>query len=171
MSQIYLLYTILSGVDYFEDFIFFLENQTHLFAFLTLLLSPQQPVSLKVKVIVKVTQLCLTLCDPMDYIVHGVLQARTLKYMAVPFSRGSSQPRDWTQVSHIAGGFFTGQATGKLKNPGVGSLCLLQWIFPTQELNRGLLQCRRILDQLSSQGSPLDIYIGHNLWVWETWRF
>ena len=94
MSQIYLLYTILSGVDYFEDFIFFLENQTHLFAFLTLLLSPQQPVSLKVKVIVKVTQLCLTLCDPMDYIVHGVLQARTLKYMAVPFSRGSSQPRD-----------------------------------------------------------------------------
>ena len=61
MSQIYLLYTILSGVDYFEDFIFFLENQTHSFAFLTLLLSPQQPVSMKVKVTVKGAQSCLTL--------------------------------------------------------------------------------------------------------------
>ena len=42
----------------------------------------------------KVTQLCLTLCDPMDYIVHGILQARILKWVAFPFSRGSSQPRN-----------------------------------------------------------------------------
>ena len=56
---------------------------------------------------VKVTQLCLTLCDLMDYTVHGILQARTLEWVAFPFSRGSSQPRSQTQVSHIAGGFFT----------------------------------------------------------------
>ena len=56
---------------------------------------------------VKVTQLCLTPCDPMDYTVHGVLQARILEWVAFPFSRGSSQPRDQALVSHIAGGFFT----------------------------------------------------------------
>ena len=60
---------------------------------------------------VKVAQLCLILCDPMDYTVHGILQARTLEWVAFPFSRGSSQPRDRTQVSHIAGGLFTSWAT------------------------------------------------------------
>ena len=45
------------------------------------------------------------------YTVHGILQARILEWVAFPFSRGSSQPRDWTQVSHIAGGFFTSWAT------------------------------------------------------------
>ena len=56
---------------------------------------------------VKVAQLYPTLCDSMDYTVHEVLQARILESVAFPFSRGSSQPRDRTQVSHIAGGFFT----------------------------------------------------------------
>ena len=56
---------------------------------------------------VKVTQSCLTLCDPMDYTVHGMLQARILECVAFPFSRGSSQLRDWTQVSLITGRFFT----------------------------------------------------------------
>ena len=42
---------------------------------------------------------------------HGILQARTLQRVAFPFSRGSSQPRDWTRVSCIAGGFFTSWAT------------------------------------------------------------
>ena len=55
---------------------------------------------------VKVTQLCPTLYDPVDYTVHGILQARILEWVAFSFSRGSSQPRDQTQVSHIAGGFF-----------------------------------------------------------------
>ena len=40
-----------------------------------------------------------TLCNPMDCIVHEILQARTLKWVAFPFSRASSKPRDWTQVS------------------------------------------------------------------------
>ena len=56
---------------------------------------------------VKVAQSCPTLCDPMDYRVHGILQARILERVAFPFSKGSSQLRDQTQVSHIAGGFFT----------------------------------------------------------------
>ena len=56
---------------------------------------------------VKVAQLCLTLCDSMDCRVHGILQTRILEWVAFPFSRGSSQPRDRTQVSRIAGGFFT----------------------------------------------------------------
>ena len=50
---------------------------------------------------------CPTLCVPMDYTVHGILQARILQWVAFPFSRGSSQPRDPTQVSHIANRFFT----------------------------------------------------------------
>ena len=54
------------------------------------------------KVKVKVTQSCLTLCDPMDYRVHGILQARILEWVVFPFSRGSSQPRSWTQVFCIA---------------------------------------------------------------------
>ena len=53
------------------------------------------------KVKVKVVQSCLTLCDPMDYTVHGILQARILEWVAFPFSRGSSQPRDQSQVSCI----------------------------------------------------------------------
>ena len=60
---------------------------------------------------VKVTHLCLTLCNPVAYTVHGILQARILKWVDFPFPRGSSQPRDQTQVSHITGGFFTSWAT------------------------------------------------------------
>ena len=59
----------------------------------------------------KVAQSCPTLCDPVDYTVYGILQARILEWIVIPFSRGSSQPRNWTQVSHSAGGFFTSWAT------------------------------------------------------------
>ena len=63
-----------------------------------------------------VSQLCPTLCDPMDCSppgssVHGILQARILEWVAISFSRGSSQPRDWTQLSHTAGRLFTHWAT------------------------------------------------------------
>ena len=66
--------------------------------------------NIKLLVKVKVTQSCLTLCDPMNFSlpgfsVHGILQARTLEW--VPFPGESSQLRDWTQVSCFAGGFFT----------------------------------------------------------------
>ena len=63
-----------------------------------------------------VAQLFLTLCDFMDCSppgssVHGILQARISEWVAVSFSRGTSQPRDQSQVSHIAGRFFTVWAT------------------------------------------------------------
>ena len=107
----------------------------------------------------KVAQLCLTLCDPMDCIVHGNLQGRVLEWVAFPFSSGSSQPRDITQVSRIAGGFFN-QLSHK------GSPRILEWVaYPspvdlhgpgieTQGLNKGLLRCRGILYQLSYLWSP-----------------
>ena len=57
-------------------------------------------------------QLCLIFCDSMDYSppgssVHGILQARILEWVAIPFSRGSSQPKDGSWVFRIAGRFFT----------------------------------------------------------------
>ena len=63
-------------------------------------------------------QSCPTLCDPMDFSpagssVHGISQARVLEWVAIYFSRGSSQPRDPTQVSCIAGRFFTAEPPGK----------------------------------------------------------
>ena len=91
--------------------------------------------------------------------VHGFLQARILEWVAFPFSRGSSQPRDGTQVSCIAGGFLTSWATGKPKNIGVGSLSCLQQIFLAQESNQGLLHCRQSLYQLSYKGSPLFYWV------------
>ena len=63
-----------------------------------------------------IAQSCPTLCDPVDYSlpgspIHGILQARILEWVAVLFSRGSSQPRDRTQVSCITDWFFTNWAT------------------------------------------------------------
>ena len=74
---------------------------------------------------VLVAQSCLTLCSPMDCSlsgssVHGILQARILERVAIPFSRRSSRPKDWTQFSCIAGAFFTILATREaLLNPGL----------------------------------------------------
>ena len=67
-------------------------------------------------VLSEVAQSCLTLCDPMDCSlpgssVHGIFQAIVLEWTAISFSRGSSQPRDWTRVSHIVDRRFTVWAT------------------------------------------------------------
>ena len=96
-------------------------------------------------------------CNPMNYSlsgssVHGIFQARILVYVAIFFARGSSQPKDQTQVSWIAGRFFTIWATREAQEYGVGNLSLLQGIFLTQESNQGLLHCRWILYKLSHQG-------------------
>ena len=77
------------------------------------------------------TQSCLTLWDPVDCSlpvssVHGILQARILKWVAIPFSRGSSQPRDGIQVSHIADGFFIIWATKRAQNGGLEWVNLIQ---------------------------------------------
>ena len=85
----------------------------------------------------------------MDYTDHGIFQARILEWVAFPFSRGSSQPRDWTQVSCIAGGFFTSWATREAQKYWVGSLSLLQQIFPAQE--SPALQVDSLLTELSGK--------------------
>ena len=59
----------------------------------------------------KVAQSCLALCDPMNYTAHGILKSGTLEWLAVLFSRGSSQPRDRIWVSRIEGRLFTVRAT------------------------------------------------------------
>ena len=120
---------------------------------------------LKVKVLL--AQLCLTLCDPMDCSPpdssdHGIFQARILEWVAISFSRGFFRPSDRTWVSCIAGRFFYRLSHqgcllndgAPVQNTGVGSHSLLQQIFPTQGLNPALPHCRRILYQLSHQGSP-----------------
>ena len=75
---------------------------------------------------VKVAQLCQTLCIPTDYTVHGILHSRILVWVAFPFSRGSNPG-----LLHCRG--ILSQLSHK-ENPrtGVGSLTLLQCIFPTQ---------------------------------------
>ena len=98
----------------------------------------------------EVTQSCLTLCDPMDHSlpgssIHGIFQARILEWVAISFSRRSSQPGDWTQVSHIVGRCFTVWATRKvecnshLKGPAVfccergGSLGLCRGLLSRED--------------------------------------
>ena len=66
------------------------------------------------------SQSCLTLCNPTDYgpsdsSIPGILQARILKWIAISYFTGSSQPRDRTQVSHVAGGFFTSEPPGEIQ--------------------------------------------------------
>ena len=72
----------------------------------------------------------------MDYAVHGILQARILEWVAFPFSRGSSQPRDRTQVSHIAGGFLTSWATREAHAlNSTWYIADAQWMFTGELIN------------------------------------
>ena len=75
-------------------------------------------------------------CDPLDYTVHGILQAGTLESVAYPFSRRSSQPRNRTQVSCIADS-LPAETQEKPKNTGVGSLSLLQMDLPYPGIKSG----------------------------------
>ena len=82
----------------------------------------------------KVAQLCPTLCDPRDYSlpgssVQGVLQVRIVEWVAVPFSRGSFRPRNWTGVFCIAGGFFTSWATRKALSLAYSLLNIYYWLL------------------------------------------
>ena len=82
-----------------------------------------------------VTQSCPTLCDPMDYglpgsSVYGIFQARMLEWIAIFSPRESSQPRDWTQVFHIAGRFFTIWATREAQTLGIKKVLPITLGFP-----------------------------------------
>ena len=97
---------------------------------------------------VKVTQLCPTLCDLMDYTVHGVLQARILEW--VPFQGDLPNPGMEPRSPTLQADSLPAEPPGKPKNTGVGSLSLLQGISPTQ----GLLPRRLILYQLQDTQLP-----------------
>ena len=116
-------------------------------------------------VTVKVIQSCPTVCNPMEYTVLGILQARILEW--VPFSRRRSllqetfpspgdlpNPGIEPRSPKLQADSLPAEPPGKPKDTGVGSLSLLQQFFLTQELNRDLLHCRWILYQLSYEGSP-----------------
>ena len=104
--------------------------------------------------LVKVAQLCPTPCNPMEYRVHGILQAKVLEWVAFPSPEDLLNPRTEPRSPILQADSLPIEPQGKPKNIGMGSLSLLQWIFPTQESNWGLLHCRQILYQLSYQGSP-----------------
>jgi len=98
----------------------------------------------------KCAQLCPTLCDPMSRGAwQGILQTRILEWVAMPSSRGSSQPSNQTLSPTFQADSLSYEPAGKPKNTGVGSLSLLKGIFPTQESNQAYLHCRWILYQLS----------------------
>ena len=95
----------------------------------------------------------------------GILQARTLEWVAMTSSRGSSQPRIKPRSPALQVDSLPSEPPRKTKNTGVGSLSLLQGIFPTQGLNQGLLHCRWILYQLNHEGSPrFDPWVGKIPW-------
>ena len=82
----------------------------------------------------------------------GILQARILEWVAIPYSTGYSHPGVESRSLVLQANSLLSEAPVKPKNTGVDSLSRLQGIFPTQELNWGLLHCRWILYQLSYQG-------------------
>ena len=102
---------------------------------------------------VKVIQLCPILCTPMNYTIHEILQARTLEWVAVPFSRDLPNPEIKPRSPAFQEDSLPAEPPGKPPKTGVCSLSLLQGIFLTRESNWGLLHCRQILYQLSYQES------------------
>ena len=102
---------------------------------------------------VKVTRSCLTLCDLIDCTVHGTPRPEYGSGELFPLLGDLPNPGIEPRSPALQVDSLPAEPQGKPKNTGVGSLSLLQGIFLTQELNRGLLYCR-ILDYLSYQGSP-----------------
>ena len=104
----------------------------------------------------------------MVYTVHGIFQARVLELVALPFPRGSSQPRMEPRSPALQVGSLPVEPQGKPKNTAVGNISLLQKTFLTQEFNHGLLHSRHILYQLKYQGVPItsshvqQIFLGRN---------
>ena len=91
----------------------------------------------------EVAQLCLTLCNPMDCSlpgssIHGIFQARILEWVAISFSRRSSWPRDWTQVSRIIGRRFTIWATREaITTVGLLYLANKLWVWHKEKRGKG----------------------------------
>ena len=121
---------------------------------------------------VKVAQSCLTLCDPRDYTVHGILQARILEWGAYSLLQGIFTTQGLNPgLPHCRQILYQLSHKGS-PIPGWVAYSLLQQIFLTQESNQGLLHCRWILYQLSYWGSPpkLEIWPPQNNWTSKLWN-
>ena len=110
----------------------------------------------------KLTQSGPTLCDPMDYRVHGIFQARTPQWVTVPFSRGSSQPGNWTQVSCIADRFFTSWTIREAREHRSGEPVPSPGDLPGPGIEPRSPALWRILYQLSHQGRLYKLRMWHN---------
>ena len=103
---------------------------------------------------VKVAQSCPTLWNPMDYTVPRILQARILEWVAMPSSRGSSQPRHWTQVTYILGRFFTSRASREALDTWSGTF---PFIITVPYLEKEMAPHSSILaTEFHGQGSLVD---------------
>ena len=124
---------------------------------------------IRLKVKSEVAQLCPTLCDPMDCSppgssIHGIFQERVLEWGAISFSRGSSQPRDWTQVSRTAGRRFTVWATREaldlnylFRNTEV--LGAFQWLWGGESLYADYTNLKQYEDYGYYCQSPLECFL------------
>ena len=108
-------------------------------------------------------------CNPPGSSVHGIFQARKLEWVAVPSSRGSSQPRDWTQVSCIANVFFTSWATKKA--PVVGHMDVIQglWYWTKQKISKNhkwslLTVIDNVLERQTAHVEMISV-TGHFKWI------
>ena len=104
---------------------------------------------------------CLTLCDPMDCTcqapLEGILQARILKWVAIPSPGDLPSPGIKPRSPALQADSLPAEPPERPKNPGVGSLSLLQGNFPAQESNGGLRHCRWTLYQVSYLESPIPL--------------
>ena len=105
---------------------------------------------------VKDTLSCLTVC---------ILQTRILEWVAFPSPEDLPNPGIKPKCPTLQVDSLPAEPQGKPNNTGVCSLSLLQWIFPAQEFYQGPLHCRKILYQLSSQGSPWAINVMMSWWT------
>ena len=124
---------------------------------------------MKWKVKVKVTLSCPTLCDPIE-IVHGILRGRILEWVAIPFSRESSWPRNWTGVSYVAGRFFTSWAESPTKvylfiSINFGSSGLKALVFKKGMILLGDTEMVPLNGNLTLSFGHLEILIVVNQWV------
>ena len=95
---------------------------------------------------VKVAQSCPSLCGPMHYTAHGILQARILEWIAVPLFQGIFPTQGLNPgLPTLQADSLPTEPPGKPMNSGVGNLSVLQLIFLDQQLNPGLSHCRQIL--------------------------
>ena len=98
---------------------------------------------------VKATRSWPTLCDHVDYTVHGILWARILEWLPFPSPGDLPNPGLKPRSPTLEADSLPAEPQGKPENTGVGSLSLLKGIFLTQGSNQGLLPCRQILYQWS----------------------